>query len=69
MNKELLSLLMTNPLLSSKETYDAFDYYYENMARIKNHKPKKTYKNKNANIEYYVDEKGNIRKRKVGELL
>lgn len=25
----------------------------------------KTYKNKNANIEYYTDEKGNIRKRKV----
>ena len=26
----------------------------------------KSYKNKNSNIEYYTDEKGNIRKRKRG---
>ena len=28
---------------------------------------KKTYENKNANVEYYTDEKGNIRRRKVSK--
>lgn len=28
---------------------------------------KKKYENKNANVEYYTDEKGNIRRRKVGK--
>ena len=27
----------------------------------------KTYDNKNANIEYYTDEKGNIRRRKINK--
>lgn len=29
-------------------------------------KPSKTYENKNRNIEYYTDEKGNIKRRKKG---
>lgn len=28
-------------------------------------KPSKTYENKNSNIEYYTDEKGNIKRRKI----
>lgn len=38
------------------------DYYYPQFKKGSTHKE---YKNKNANIEYYTDEKGNIRKRKV----
>ena len=40
-----------------------FDDYYEEP-RIKKGSSHKEYKNKNANIEYYTDEKGNIRRRK-----
>lgn len=40
-----------------------FDDYYEETP-IKKGSSHKEYKNKNANIEYYTDEKGNIRKRK-----
>ena len=29
---------------------------------------KKTYENKNSNVEYYTDEKGNIRRRKINKL-
>ena len=39
-----------------------FDDYYEEP--VKKGSTHKEYKNKNANIEYYTDEKGNIRKRK-----
>ena len=28
-------------------------------------KPSKIYENKNSNIEYYTDEKGNIKRRKI----
>ena len=28
-------------------------------------KPSKTYENKNSNIEYYTDEKGNIKRRRI----
>ena len=41
-----------------------FDDYYEEPS-VKKGSTHKEYKNKNANIEYYTDEKGNIRKRKV----
>ena len=41
-----------------------FDDYYEEPA-IKKGSSHKEYKNKNSNIEYYTDEKGNIRKRKI----
>lgn len=37
---------------------------YHNLCRLKIRKCKQ-YNNKNANIEYYTDEKGNIRKRKI----
>lgn len=37
------------------------DYYYPARKKGSSHKE---YKNKNANIEYYTDEKGNIRRRK-----
>ena len=40
-----------------------FDDYYEETP-IKKGSSHKEYKNKNANIEYYTDEKGNIRRRK-----
>lgn len=39
---------------------------YTCLQRIKLGRRKRDYPNKNANIEYYTDEKGNIRKRKKG---
>lgn len=39
------------------------DYYDEEPKRRRGSSHKE-YKNKNANIEYYTDEKGNIRRRK-----
>ena len=41
-----------------------FDDYYETPSFLKGN-TQKQYKNKNANIEYYTDEKGNIRRRKI----
>ena len=45
---------------------DSFRWYY-NPYLILPHpkKPSKTYENKNSNIEYYTDEKGNIKRRKI----
>lgn len=40
-----------------------FDDYYD-QEPLKKGSSHKEYKNKNSNIEYYTDEKGNIRKRK-----
>lgn len=39
-----------------------WSYYY---VRPHYKKPSKTYENKNRNIEYYYDEKGNIKRRKI----
>ena len=41
-----------------------YGYYDEPTHR---HHTSKQYTNKNANIEYYTDEHGNIRKRKVSK--
>ena len=41
-----------------------FDDYYD-QEPIKKGSTQKQYNNKNSNIEYYTDEKGNIRKRKL----
>ena len=38
--------------------------YFEEMGLFKKGPSSKKYDNKNANIEYYTDEKGNIRRRK-----
>lgn len=40
------------------------DAYYE-APRIKKGSSQRKYENKNKNIEYYTDEKGNIRRRKL----
>ena len=37
---------------------------YKYKTFVRNGQSKREYPNKNANIEYYTDEKGNIRKRK-----
>lgn len=39
------------------------DYYRDN--NIKKGPTRKQYTNKNKNVEYYTDEKGNIRRRKI----
>lgn len=39
-----------------------FDFYRTHVKKGSTHKE---YKHKNKNIEYYTDEKGNIRKRKL----
>lgn len=44
-----------------------FDDYYEEPV-VKKGSTHKEYKNKNSNIEYYTDNKGNIRKRKKHEV-
>lgn len=43
------------------------DKFYWYAYHVKPHykKPSKTYENKNRNIEYYTDEKGNIKRRKI----
>jgi len=41
-----------------------FPYYYGTTFKFKR-VCKKNYKNKDANIEYYYDEKGQMKKRKV----
>ena len=39
--------------------------YYVPPCGYKRTHHKKNYENKNSNIEYYTDEKGNIRRRKI----
>ena len=64
--KELGKLAMTlgamTAMLGSNSPYSYFDEFGSSK-RIGS--SQKDYKNKNANIEYYTDEKGNIRKRKL----
>lgn len=62
MSKEL-EALMANTLIESM-LCGGNNYSY--MPRLSKGGTQKTYTNKNANIEYYTDEKGNIRKRKIG---
>ena len=44
-----------------RDLFEIAEEYYE-PPRIKRGGKSKEYPNKNANIEYYTDEKGNIRK-------
>lgn len=41
-----------------------FDDYYE-PPKMKRGSSSRKYQNKNKNVEYYEDEKGNIRRRKI----
>ena len=59
MNKKLLSLALTNALFNAGN-----NYAYCPIPRIGKRHSYKKYDNKDANIEYYYDEKGNIRRRK-----
>lgn len=58
---KLDTLKQINNLLDGPYTCDPYL-----MPRRKIHY-QKTYENKNANVEYYTDEKGNIRRRKVSK--
>lgn len=58
----LTAQAMMAGVASNEYTYD----YFTEM-HVKRGPSRKEYKNKNANIEYYVDEKGNIRRRKKGK--
>lgn len=63
MTKLLMATAMTSALLTSNDnSYPYFDYL-DDLLPAKGG-TRKEYKNKNANIEYYTDEKGNIRRRK-----
>lgn len=50
-----INMMLDGPYMSNP--------YFVPPYRKRHHK--KSYENKNANIEYYTDEKGNIRKRKI----
>lgn len=58
----LTAQAMMAGVAGSEHTYD----YFTEM-HVKRGPSHKEYKNKNANIEYYVDEKGNLRRRKKGK--
>lgn len=48
-----------------KHRFNPFHWsYYSYYVKPHYKKPSKTYENKNRNIEYYYDEKGNIKRRK-----
>lgn len=51
-------------LYSILNSFGNIDTYYRPEFRIKSGGTHRNYKNKDANIEYYTDEHGNIRKRK-----
>ena len=53
-----------NNLLDATQQYKSNPYFV--MPHYK--KPSKTYENKDANVEYYTDEKGNIRRRKINKI-
>lgn len=60
MNKTLTKIMLANSLICGSHNYD----YMPRLMLGKSGPTQKTYTNKNANIEYYYDEKGNIRKKK-----
>lgn len=57
---KLNTLKKINNLLDGPYTNNP---YFVSPCRKRHYK--KTYENKNANVEYYTDEKGNIRRRKI----
>lgn len=59
MRKTTADLMATMMLMSG-----CIDPMYAPTFRFRSGGTKKRYENKDANIEYYTDEKGNIRKRK-----
>lgn len=67
MTKMLMATAVTSAMLASASgnEYSYYDYLDELLPAKGG--TKKEYKNKNANVEYYTDEKGNIRRRKVSK--
>ena len=61
MNKYLANILAATMAATGGEPT------YPYNVRYKSGGTQKTYDNKNANIEYYTDEKGNIRRRKINK--
>ena len=65
MTKKLAEIASLSMMLGLSGGYgDAYSGYLDGLLPAKG-SSKKTYENKNSNIEYYTDEKGNIRRRKV----
>ena len=62
MNKRLTQVAMMN--LGMGVAAAGTNYAYYGSPYFPKGRTQKTYKNKDANIEYYTDEKGNIRRKR-----
>ena len=67
MTKMLMATAVTSAMLTSASGNEHSYYNYLDELLPAKGGTKKEYKNKNANVEYYTDEKGNIRRRKVSK--